>query len=891
MHHFIRSLGIAIVAAALTLAAAAQPRHDFDTAPGRLPKTVLPSRYALTLTLDPDSERFQGEVTVTLRARQAVDAIVLHARELSAVSTTLLTDGSERALIVQADEPAQLWRLRPADGGPIAAGEHRLRIAYQGRVQRSDSGLFQVPHTVAGKPARMLATQMEAVFARLVLPCFDEPAFRAVFELSVRAPAGWQVLANMPQQSESDDAGQVLHRFAPTPPMPSYLLAVAVGRFDALEGSADGVPLRILTAPGKRELGAWALGATQQILPFYNAYFGVPYALPKLDQVAVPGTREGAMEDWGLISYSEDALLFDPAKSGTQARRGIFTLLAHEVAHQWVGNWVTAASWEEIWLNEAFATWMAEKATERFHPEWQTALRRRQDIDRTMGRDAGPATRAIRSGAVPEDRVFDVFDDITYSKGGAVLSMLEQWLGAETFRHGMAAYMQERRLSNATAGDLWFHIGQAAGRDVAAVAASWTDQPGFPLVQVAARCDGGRTRLQLAQSRFSTAAGSAGGLWKIPVVVEHRGRRRTLMLEQAAQGFSLPGCSALPPLVNPGGEGFYRVAYAPALRAALARRFAQLPDAMRISLLSDSFALAQAGTLPLNAYLDLLTAVPQVRGPSRPALFAQARGGLAFLDEALQGHPAQAPLRAMARALLAPELRALGWTPQAGEDSEVEAQRSSLIRDLARFDDADTLRRARELFEADDEGRSRLPAATRSAVVRAVGEQADAELFARLLKRLLAAQDEDDRWLFANALAATRDAGQAAQVLALTLQGRLPTNIATRLPGMVGGSRWHAALAYRYAVDHWQALADLVGDMFGARAWLLPGPAGGFNDAAQARQLVADQKRLAGAPGAAAAAMVAARIELRAAVREREAQGLEAALAACTEQLQRRTAR
>ena len=468
----LRCILLAILLAAQ--AALAQPRFDFDTTPGRLPKTVLPERCALTLTLDPEAVRFSGQAVITLRVREPVRAIVLHAAQLKSTRAQL----GDRPLTVSPDEASQTWTLTPTDGALIAAGQHQLALDYDGPVRNTGAGLFQAPHQVAGLPARMLATQLQAIDARAVFPSFDEPAFRTVFELTVRAPKGYEVLSNMNETSALDDGALRVHRFAPTPPMPSYLVSVAVGRFDALSGQAAGVPLRVLSAPGKGAQGAYALAVLGQLLPYYNDYFGVPYALPKLDMLAVPSNRYGAMEDWGLISYTESLLLFDPASSGAQARRRIFSIVAHEVAHQWFGNLVTAASWEEIWLNEAFATWLAEKATDRFNPDWQLPLRRRMDIEEAMARDAGTATRAIRSGPVPEDQVFDVFDDITYDKGGAVLTMLERWIGPDLFRRGLADYMQARQLSNATAGDLWFHIGKASGRDVAALAASWTDQPG-----------------------------------------------------------------------------------------------------------------------------------------------------------------------------------------------------------------------------------------------------------------------------------------------------------------------------------------------------------------------------------------------------------------------------
>jgi aminopeptidase N len=351
------------------LLALAQPRFDLATTQTRLPKTVLPSRVQLTLDLDPALDTFTGQVRIHLHAQQAVPAIVLHARALEADSAQIVRAGSRpRTLQVLADAKTQTWRLVPRDGRAIAAGAWTLQIRYRGQVQTTGEGLYRADYRINGAPARMLGTQLEAVHARRLLPVFDEPVFRCVFELDVRAPQGLQVFSNMPLVRARADGTATHHRFAPTPPMPSYLLAVTVGRFDVLEDKVDGIPLRILTAPGKREQAQFAMAVTRQVLPFYARYFGRPYALHKLDQIAVPSTREGAMEDWGLISYAEDALLLDPARSDESTRRGVFTVAAHEIAHPWFGNLVSAASWDEICLNEAFATWLQHKATTHFHP-------------------------------------------------------------------------------------------------------------------------------------------------------------------------------------------------------------------------------------------------------------------------------------------------------------------------------------------------------------------------------------------------------------------------------------------------------------------------------------------------------------------------------------------
>ena len=874
----------AVLWLALPQAAVAQPRFDLRSTATTLPTTVLPSHVQLALDLDPTLDTFKGEVTIRLQARQRVAEIELHARGLQAEEAQLVhhahPQARTRPLHVRVDDARGTWHLVPADGQPIAAGRYRLRIRYSGAVQRSDQGLYRVDYRVQGQAARMLATQLEAVEARRLLPVFDEPVFRSVFALSVLAPMGFEVLSNMPRLRSTAAGTKTRHVFAPTPPMPSYLLAVTVGRFDVLQDQVGGTPLRIFTAPGKREQARFAMAATQQVLPFYGRYFSRAYALPKLDQVAVPGTRNGAMEDWGLISYVEDALLFDAGRSGPDAQRSIFSVVAHEVAHQWFGNLVSVASWNEIWLNEAFATWMAQKASEHFHPEWQTVLRNRRGLESTMARDAGVATRAIRAGPVSEASVFEVFDDITYGKGGAVLSMLEQWIGEETFRRGLAAYMAERAFKPATAGDLWFHIGRVGGQPVAEVAASWTDQPGLPLINVSASCEAGATVVTLTQSRFAVGDALPGGPWRVPVRLARGADARTVMLDGASLRAELPGCGAEPLRANAGGRGYYVVEYDKSLRERLGADFAALPPADRAVLLSDSFALANAGRQPMVAHLQLLLALPSVQDASRTALFAMAASQWRRLDLALHGTPAQAPLRQAGRALFGPELARLGWNPVAGEDSETQSLRASLIQRLAAMNDAPTIAAARERFAAalaPDAGA--VAPSLRGAVIAAVGHDARPEEFDAMLAALFATDSQEERWMLLNALAAGHNAARADRLLDTALGGRLPPNISARLPGALANHPQHTARAYAFVLAHWPALAQLAGTgPFGGQHWLLPGAASASSDAAVARAMQADQRRLAGEAGTSAAETVAANINMRQRLRDREAGPLAAAL-------------
>jgi aminopeptidase N len=855
--------------------ALAQPRFDLESTQTRLPKTILPSHVYLSLDVDPASDRFVGQVQIQLRALQEVSAIELHARSLQAKSSELRqAAGPSRPLQVVEDAQAQIWRLVPADGKPIAAGTWTLHIQYEGQVQSSGEGLYRVDYKINGEPARMLATQLQAVDARRLFPSFDEPVFRSVFELEVRAPSGFTVVSNMPLKQSVVDGSGTLHRFEPTPNMVSYLVALAVGRFDVLEDQVAGIPLRIFTAPGKREQARFAMKATRQVLPYFARYFGRPYALPKLDQLAVPGTRDGAMEDWGLISYIESALLFDPARSAESTRRAVFSVVAHEIAHQWFGNLVSVASWDEIWLNEAFATWMEQKTMQHFHPEWQTTLRLRGRVDRVMARDATSATRAIRAGPVAETSVFSVFDNVTYAKGGAVLSMLEDWLGEDAFQRGLAAYMQERGHKPATAGDLWFHIGAAAGRprdEVAAVAASWTDQPGLPVLSVSQRCERGQTVITLRQSRFSVQSEPLpGGPWLVPLRLQRGSQSVGLLLSKPEQTAMLRGCDDTLVLVNGSGRGYFHVAYEPAQRALAAQSFTVLPPPARVAMVSDSFALASAGRLSMTDHLALLSNLPKVNDSSRAALFGSALTQWRTLDDALDGTPLQGKLRAKAKALFGSELVRLGWRVASNEDAETKILRAALMVALARYGHRPTLSTAHDNFKDALTGASTVSPSMREAVLVAVGLDADESEFVSLLAALHKAESQEERSMLVRALASGTDLTRCKRLLAQARSGQLPDDTSVQMLNELGREPRLSPTVYSFVLEHWDHFKRIAGDgVFGGHNLLLPSAALGSSDLTVAKALVVDQQRLTGNAGQSEAARVAAIIENRNRWRER----------------------
>ena len=871
------------LAAALMLANAlvhAQAPFKFADTKTVLPKNIVPRHATLALDLDPALDFFEGQVRYALRLTSSAPAIMLHAAaELELQRMEFRGPRGQVLLQRVPSDVRETWRLVRADGRSLAPGDYRLAIVYRGRVSVPARGLYAVGYTIDGAPARMLATQLEATEARRLLPAFDEPVVRMPYTVSVRAPVGYQVLSNMPSTSVSADSAagsQVRHSFAPTPPMQSYLLAITVGRFDVLTGEVDGIPLRIFTAPGKREQAQAAMAATKQFVAYYQRYFGRRLAVPKLDQVAVPGVRVGAMEDWGLISYAENLLLFDPA--GTSPGQWIrsYNVIAHEISHQWFGNLVSPASWSEIWLNEAFATWMQRKVVDYFHPEWQTALRSRGSLEATMDEDAAGTSRPIRGGDVSEEQVNDIFDTITYEKGGSVLAMVEQWVGAESFQRGLQSYMAARSLKPATAGDLWHHFGLATGMPVGRVASSWTDQRGVPVLDVDARCESDATVISLRQSRLAALDALPGQLWAIPVTLARGDDKRTLLLDGTEASIRMPGCSDVPLLANAGAAGYYRVRYAPALQQRLVDGFTTLAPADQMATLGDSMALARAGHKPMAEHLALLAQLPKVQGAQRSALYLRALAQWRELDLVFDGLPLQTSLRAKARALLGPEFQRLTWSAAAAESVDDSELRGQLIVQLARFGDQTVLEGARQRFGAAlSRDTQAVAPALRAPMLFSAALSGGAAEFDALLDALRRASSQQERLLLLGALPAVPGAEFTQRLLDEALSGRLPSDISARIPSFVALLPAGGPAAYAFVIGHWDQLAALAGQgAFLGRQWLLPRAAGWAVDEAWAQRLLDDNRRLLAAVGSANAEREAAVIRVRARLRQREGQRL-----------------
>src|SRR5213082_1389469 len=392
---------------------ASEKPFSFKDTPGKLPKDVVPTDYSVRIVPDIDKLTFAGTETVKLTARRRVRQLVLNALELKIEAASI--DGKELPdSAIKIDEKNDLLAL--ALPSELATGEHTLTLRFTGKINEQGQGLFYMRYQEQGSGARktMLGSQFEATDARRFFPCWDEPVFRARFQLTAVVPENWLAVSNMPVESEKKIAGCKEVRFAPTPPMSSYLNVFVAGELDFIESRVGPTQIRVIATKGKAELGRYALEVSAEILKYYNDYFGVPYPLPKLDQIALPGGFGGAMENWGGITYYESRLLFDPKSSSAETKQDIYEVLAHEMAHQWFGDLVTMAWWDNLWLNEGFATWMATKAAEQFHPQWQSWLNGYGAKQFAMALDARRTSHPIQQPITDESEAVIAFDAITY---------------------------------------------------------------------------------------------------------------------------------------------------------------------------------------------------------------------------------------------------------------------------------------------------------------------------------------------------------------------------------------------------------------------------------------------------------------------------------------------
>jgi aminopeptidase N len=789
-----RSLLFVFAFLAGLVAASAEEPFALASTPGKLPKDVIPKHYTVRIEPNLEAATFRGRESINLDVRQPVRQIVLNARGLAIPSARL----GEQVLLPQLDEKQQTLTFALPEELP--AGAHRLDLEFTGKLGEQAFGLYIARYQDGAQQKRALATQMEATDARRMFPCWDEPVFRASFELTAVVPAAHTAVSNMPIATETPLAGDLKEvSFARTPSMASYLLALFIGDFESIEDEVDGVKLRIFTTPGKREQARYAMEATKQILPYYNEYFGTKYPLPKLDQVALPSTGASGMENWGAILYHDTALLYDPASSSASTKERVFEVVAHEIAHQWFGDLVTMAWWDNLWLNEGFASWMGTKATEHFNPEWQSWLRASGAKEWAMSLDARATTHPVQQRVATEEQATDAFDEITYQKGQAFIRMLESYLGEHAFREGIRGYLARHAYSSTTTADLWVALDEASGKPVRSLAAGWTQQPGFPVVKLTETTAGGTTAVEIAQERFTLNQTKAEPLfWAIPLALGPAaaplGAR--VMLLKETQSSPLPIEPGLALKANLGDVGYYRVWYDDALFKRLRKAAPLMATADRLNLLNDAWAMALAGRSPVARSLDLMTTLAD---DTAYAIVDRLVDLCWSIHELERGAPGEPAFHAWATKLLQPHLTRLGWEARPGEKQLDALLRSSVIEALGAFGDEAVRGEARRRFRVFLAKGEPISRDLRRTVLGIVGRDADAETWEKLREFARSERSAEQKHNFFRALATARSSELATRTLALALSDELQPEEATRLVRQVGDQGEQPALALEFA--------------------------------------------------------------------------------------------
>ena len=567
---------------------------------------------------------------------------------------------------VEVDQRNQTAKIIPPQ--TLSVGRHNLAIEYSGTILTHQEGLFYSTYDTPAGRRWVLATDLEPSGARRIFPGWDEPAFKATFSLSVAVPATFRAVSNMPViREQADGAARKIVTFATTPRMSSYLFVLAAGEYDRLATTVAGVDIGVVLPGHQVAQGRYALDVAARTLAYFNDYFGVKYPLPKLDNIVVPRNFTGAMENWGGVIYSERALLFDEAIGSADDRKVVHEYVVHELAHQWFGNLVTMRWWDDLWLNEGFASWMEKKLTDEFNPSMKVWVRTRADKEKAMAKDALRTAHPVQQAIEDESEALAAFDDITYLKGLSLVRMLEAYLGEAPFRDGLRRYMAKHAYSNATSADLWAALEAASNKPIAAIALGFSRQPGIPLIQVSTQCVGNKLTVTLKQSRYVLNDPYATSqIWQVPVALGRPGDDRASHMElvgETPRTLTFEDCDR-PIKANYGDVGYYRVRYDEDGLKALGTAFHQLAAADRVSLIADAWAMVLAGLDAPAAYLELTR---RLSNETELAVWDSVIGSLRFIDDQYADSPQREGFRAYARTLLRTAFNRLGWEPQPGE--------------------------------------------------------------------------------------------------------------------------------------------------------------------------------------------------------------------------------
>ena len=778
-----------------------------------LPSNVKPSKYRLTLQPDLETFTFKGEQTIDIEIVVPTARISLNAAELEISGATLRRNGAStpvRSISLDADTETATLDF----GETLSPGPAQLDMQFTGILNDRLVGFYRSEYQDAEGQTRHLATtQFEATDARRAFPCWDEPAQKAVFDATLVFADGFQAVSNTPIVEDTRPSPGVRSvRFAETPIMSTYLLAFVVGDLVSVEAeAADGTKVGVWTTRGKENQAGFALDTSVKLLGYFNEYFSIPYPLPKLDHIAIPDFAAGAMENWGCVTYRETALLVDPENSSAGTRQRVAEVVAHEMAHMWFGDLVTMEWWDDLWLNESFASWMGTKAVDWLFPDWEMWTQFvNMDTNRALSLDGLKNSHPIEQEVKNPAEVSQLFDAISYSKGGSVLRMLEHFLGPEVFRGGLYRYLKGHEYGNARTQDLWAALEEESGLPVTGIMDSWVKQMGYPVLEVEADRGADNVQISLSQERFvyDRLLGDEEPnpeVWRVPVTVSAPGAVAvSTVMESKEALLTLPAARPAEDWykVNADQTGFYRVNYtgedwqrlAPAVGAR------ELPATDRLGIQNDAYALSRAGLLPITQFLEL---AGSYSGETDASVWSDLASNLRDIEQLIAGEPVHPAYQGFGRGLFGPAARRAGWTPRP-EDGHLDSLlRSTVLGQSGSYNDEETLGQAGDLFRQYLENPDAVHPDLRGVVFSLAAQAGDRTTYDQLwdLEERTSLQEEKIRLLLATSR--FQDVGLLNETLERALSSRVRSQDTITVVGGVAANPRGRQPAWEFVKNNW----------------------------------------------------------------------------------------
>jgi puromycin-sensitive aminopeptidase len=811
----------------------------------RLPRIAVPANYHLTLTPDFTQDNFAGIETIQVQVLKPTSEIVLNAADIDFHEGTIRSGGVSQTVKVTLnakDEMATLTFDQTVQPGPAT-----IDIRYTGILDNQLRG-FYLGREEDGK--KYAGTQLEATDARRAFPSFDEPEYKATFDITVVTDQHHTVISNSKVMSDSEGPGDGKHtvKFATTPRMSCYLVAVIVGDFEYIEGSADGIPIRVYTTPGNKHLAGFALEAAEHSIEYYDQYFGIRYPFGKLDLIGLPDFAAGAMENTGAITFREVALLLNDKTGTLNQKRLVAEDVAHEIAHQWFGDLVTMKWWDDTWLNEGFATWMQSKSVASWKPELKVLV---DDVlspdaisgpDATLTTDSLLNTHAVHQSVETPGQIMELFDTISYGKGASVLRMIEAYLGPEILRKGVDTYLRQHEYGSATSEDFWNALAGVSGKPVDRIMAAFINQPGEPLVSVQTRCAGNTTNVTLRQQRYfgdlSLMNSRNDQVWPTPVCMKAGGtdgrtKEQCVLLSRKEETFTLRACASWV-MGNRGAAGYYRTAYdSEAVKAMSERLESAFTPSERIRLLSDEWAAVRVGR---QAIADYMALADGFRQENDTAVIDMLTLQLAYIGRYLVNDGDRPSYQQWVKSLLSPLAHELGWGAAPGEDDDRKALRAQVLLTLGGVGNVkEVLEKATELAPDVLDNPGSMDSALAEAVLNLAAANGSTAFYDQVLGQMKKASSPAEEDKLRKVLASFNDPKLLDRTLQLTVTPEIRSQDAALVMAGVMTNPAGSRLAWKFVREHWADILKTLGGYNGSGS--LVAATGTFCDATLSDQV------------------------------------------------------